>query len=117
MRRSSACWATISISRLLEEALTHKSYSNERRTKERTQKRASPVSRDAVPISGHERISRRNSRSNEGLSKLKAHLVSEASLAKAARRMKLGRLLRLGKAKSCRRDEKNIPCWPMRSKH
>lgn len=36
--------------------------------------------------------------SNEGgLSKLKAHLVSEASLAKAARRMKLGRLLRLGK--------------------
>ncbi|MCW5798951.1 MAG: Ribonuclease 3 [Nitrospira sp.] len=85
--------------RLLEEALTHKSYSNERRTKDRTQNERLEFLGDAVlSLVMSEYLAAEFPGSNEGgLSKLKAHLVSEASLAKAARRMKLGRLLRLGK--------------------
>ena len=85
--------------RLLEEALTHKSYSNERRSKDRTQNERLEFLGDAVlSLVMSEYLAAEFPGSNEGgLSKLKAHLVSEASLAKAARRMKLGRLLRLGK--------------------
>ena len=85
--------------RLLEEALTHKSYSNERRSKDRTQNERLEFLGDAVlSLVMREYLAAEFPGSNEGgLSKLKAHLVSEASLAKAARRMKLGRLLRLGK--------------------
>ena len=86
-------------SRLLEEALTHKSYSNERRGKDRTQNERLEFLGDAVlSLVISECLAVEFPDSSEGsLSKLKAHLVSEASLAKAARRMKLGRLLRLGK--------------------
>jgi ribonuclease-3 len=85
--------------RLLEEALTHKSYSNERRGKDRTQNERLEFLGDAVlSLVISEYLAVEFPDSSEGsLSKLKAHLVSEASLAKAARRMKLGRLLRLGK--------------------
>jgi len=85
--------------RLLEEALTHKSYSNERRSKDRTQNERLEFLGDAVlSLVMSEYLAAEFPGSNEGgLSKLKAHLVSEASLAKAARRMKLGRLLCLGK--------------------
>ena len=85
--------------RLLEEALNHKSYSNERRSKDRTQNERLEFLGDAVlSLVMSEYLAAEFPGSNEGgLSKLKAHLVSEASLAKAARRMKLGRLLRLGK--------------------
>ncbi len=85
--------------RLLEEALTHKSYSNERRSKDRTQNERLEFLGDAVlSLVMSEYLAAEFPGSNEGgLSKLKAHLVSEASLAKAARRMKLGHLLRLGK--------------------
>ena len=85
--------------RLLEEALTHKSYSNERRSKDRTQNERLEFLGDAVlSLVMSEYLAAEFPGSNEGgLSKLKAHLVSEASLAKAARRMKLGRLLPLGK--------------------
>lgn len=85
--------------RLLEEALTHKSYSNERRSRDRTQNERLEFLGDAVlSLVMSEYLAAEFPGSNEGgLSKLKAHLVSEASLAKAARRMKLGRLLRLGK--------------------
>ncbi len=85
--------------RLLEEALTHKSYSNERRSKDRQQNERLEFLGDAVlsrVIS--EYLATELPDSTEGaLSKLKARLVSEASLAKAARRMDLGRFLRLGK--------------------
>ena len=85
--------------RLLEEALTHKSYSNERRSKDRTQNERLEFLGDAVlSLLMSEYLAAEFPDSSEGgLSKLKAQLVSEASLAKAARRMKLGRLLRLGK--------------------
>lgn len=85
--------------RLLEEALTHKSYSNERRGKERTQNERLEFLGDAVlSLVMSEYLAAEFPDSSEGgLSKLKAQLVSEASLARAARRMKLGRLLRLGK--------------------
>ena len=85
--------------RLLEEALTHKSYSNERRSKDRTQNERLEFLGDAVlSLVMSEYLAAEFPGSNEGgLSKLNAHLVSEASPAKAARRMKLGRLLRLGK--------------------
>lgn len=85
--------------RLLEEALTHKSYSNERRGKDRTQNERLEFLGDAVlSLVMSEYLAAEFPESSEGgLSKLKAHLVSEASLAKAARRMQLGRLLRLGK--------------------
>jgi ribonuclease III len=85
--------------RLLEEALTHKSYSNERRSKDRTQNERLEFLGDAVlSLVMSEYLADEFPDSSEGgLSKLKAQLVSEASLAKAARRMKLGRLLRLGR--------------------
>lgn len=85
--------------RLLEEALTHKSYSNERRGKDRKQNERLEFLGDAVlSLVMSEYLAAEFQDSSEGaLSKLKAQLVSEASLAKAARRMKLGRLLRLGK--------------------
>jgi ribonuclease-3 len=85
--------------RLLEEALTHKSYSNERRSKDRRQNERLEFLGDAVlSLVMSEYLAAEFPDSSEGgLSKLKAQLVSEASLARAARRMKLGRLLRLGK--------------------
>jgi ribonuclease-3 len=84
---------------LLEEALTHKSYSNERRGKDSKQNERLEFLGDAVlSLVMSEHLADEFPDSSEGaLSKLKAQLVSEASLAKAARRMKLGRLLRLGK--------------------
>ena len=84
--------------RLLEEALTHKSYSNERRSKDRTQNERLEFLGDAVlSLVMSEYLADEFPDSSEGgLSKLKAQLVSEASLARAARRMKLGRLLRSG---------------------
>jgi ribonuclease-3 len=85
--------------RLLQEALTHKSYSNERRGKDRAQNERLEFLGDAVlSLIMSEYLAGAFPESSEGgLSKLKAQLVSEASLARAARRMKLGRLLRLGK--------------------
>ena len=85
--------------RLLGEALTHKSYSNERRGKDRTQNERLEFLGDAVlSLVMSEYLAAEFPENSEGgLSKLKAQLVSEASLARAARRMKLGRLLRLGK--------------------
>ena len=84
---------------LLEEALTHKSYSNERRGKDRPQNERLEFLGDAVlSLVMSEYLAAEFPESSEGgLSKLKAQLVREASLAKAARRMRLGRLLRLGK--------------------
>ncbi|MBX3236527.1 MAG: ribonuclease III [Nitrospiraceae bacterium] len=96
--------------RLLEEALTHKSYSNERRTKDRQQNERLEFLGDAVlSLIISEHLAAALPDSSEGaLSKLKARLVSETSLAKSARRMDLGRFLRLGKGEELSKGrEKN----------
>jgi ribonuclease III, bacterial len=84
---------------LLEEALTHKSYVNERRESGRTHNERLEFLGDAVlslVISDY--LARRYPELSEGaLSKLKAKLVSEAPLANAARRIDLGRYLKLGR--------------------
>lgn len=84
---------------LLAEALTHKSHVNERKGTTRTHNERLEFLGDAVLsliISDH--LAQLYIQLSEGaLSKLKANLVSESSLAQAARRMNLGALLRLGR--------------------
>jgi len=84
---------------VLVEALTHKSHVNERKDATRIHNERLEFLGDAVLsliISDH--LARLYTQLSEGaLSKLKAHLVSEASLAQAARRMNLGAMLRLGR--------------------
>ncbi|MBX3327810.1 MAG: ribonuclease III [Nitrospira sp.] len=84
---------------LLEEALTHKSYVNERRESGRTHNERLEFLGDAVlSLIISDYLARRYPELSEGaLSKLKAKLVSETSLANAARRLDLGRYLRLGR--------------------
>jgi ribonuclease-3 len=95
---------------LLQQALTHKSYSNERRTKDRQQNERLEFLGDAVlslVISEHLAALLPNC-SEGALSKMKARLVSETSLAKSARRIDLGRFLRLGKGEELSKGrEKN----------
>jgi ribonuclease-3 len=85
--------------RLLDEALTHKSHVNEIRQRNGAHNERLEFLGDAVlslVISEH--LAARFPASPEGeLSKLKAALVSEPSLARAARRLELGKLLRLGR--------------------
>ena len=85
--------------RLLEEALTHKSYVNERRESGRTHNERLEFLGDAVlSLIISDYLARRYPELSEGaLSKLKATLVSETPLANAARRLDLGRHLRLGR--------------------
>jgi ribonuclease III len=84
---------------LLAEALTHKSHVNERKSVMRTHNERLEFLGDAVLsliISDH--LAQLYTQLSEGaLSKLKANLVSESSLAQAARRMNLGAMLRLGR--------------------
>jgi ribonuclease-3 len=84
---------------LLDEALTHKSSVNERKSVGRSHNERLEFLGDAVLsliISDH--LAARYPQLSEGaLSKLKAKLVSEASLAAAARRIGLGARLRLGR--------------------
>lgn len=84
---------------LLAEALTHKSHVNERKGTLRTHNERLEFLGDAVLsliISDH--LAQLYAQLSEGaLSKLKANLVSESSLAQAARRMGLGAMLRLGR--------------------
>jgi len=84
---------------LLAEALTHKSHVNERKGTTRTHNERLEFLGDAVLsliISDH--LAQLYIQLSEGaLSKLKANLVSEFSLAQAARRMNLGAILRLGR--------------------
>ncbi|HMS85644.1 MAG TPA: ribonuclease III [Nitrospira sp.] len=84
---------------LLEEALTHKSYVNERRDSGRTHNERLEFLGDAVlSLIISDYLARRYPELSEGaLSKLKAKLVSETPLANAARRLDLGRYLRLGR--------------------
>jgi ribonuclease-3 len=84
---------------LLDEALTHSSHVNEQKT-------ASPQHNERLEFLGDAVLSLVISeylaftlpKSSEGaLSKLKAQLVSESSLAQAARRLRLGEHLKLGR--------------------
>lgn len=85
--------------KFLEEALTHKSYVNERRESGRTHNERLEFLGDAVlSLIISDYLARRYPELSEGaLSKLKAKLVSETPLANAARRLDLGRYLRLGR--------------------
>jgi ribonuclease III len=84
---------------LLIEALTHKSHVNERKSPDRKHNERLEFLGDAVLsliVSDH--LATRYPHLTEGaLSKLKAKLVSETSLADAARRLDLGARLRLGR--------------------
>lgn len=86
-------------SALLDQALTHKSYVNELKSKAHKHNERLEFLGDAVltlVISEH--LVAAFPESSEGdLSKLKARLVSEVSLAAAARRLDLGAWLRLGR--------------------
>jgi ribonuclease-3 len=84
---------------LLHEALTHKSHANELREKATKHNERLEFLGDAVlTLITSEHLAAAFPTAPEGeLSKLKAQLVSEASLARAARRLALGQLLRLGK--------------------
>src|SRR5262249_2810769 len=84
---------------LLEEALTHSSYVNERKRIDGTHNERLEFLGDAVlSLVMSEYLASHLSNYSEGaLSKLKAKLVSESSLARVARRLKLGQFLKLGR--------------------
>ena len=84
---------------LLDEALTHKSYVNERKGQARRHNERLEFLGDAVlSLIISEHLAMRYPQLSEGaLSKLKAGLVSEASLAAAARRLDLGAVLHVGR--------------------
>ncbi|MDF0677104.1 MAG: ribonuclease III [Nitrospira sp.] len=83
----------------LTEALTHKSYVNERREPGRKHNERLEFLGDAVlSLIVSDYLARRYPELSEGaLSKLKAKLVSETPLANAARRLDLGAHLKLGR--------------------
>jgi ribonuclease-3 len=84
---------------LLDEALTHKSYVNERKGSSQSHNERLEFLGDAVlSLIVSDYLATRYPQLSEGaLSKLKAKLVSEPSLAAAARRLDLGVRLRLGR--------------------
>jgi ribonuclease-3 len=84
---------------LLLEALTHKSYVNERRESVRKHNERLEFLGDAVlSLIISDYLAGQYTELSEGaLSKLKARLVSEAPLANAARRLQLGARLKLGR--------------------
>ncbi|MBX3320471.1 MAG: ribonuclease III [Nitrospira sp.] len=84
---------------LLNEALTHKSYVNEQRASGQNHNERLEFLGDAVLslIISDYLASRYTELSEGALSQLKAKLVSEAPLAKAARRLDLGARLKLGR--------------------
>lgn len=90
---------------LLEEALTHKSHVNEAKEKRRRHNERLEFVGDAVlalVISEH--LAATYPDANEGeLSKLKAQLVSESTLAGVAKRLGLGELLKLGRGEELTR--------------
>jgi ribonuclease-3 len=91
--------------RLLEDALTHKSYVNEQRPPTGTDNERLEFLGDAVlSLVVSEQLAVLLPHSPEGaLSKHKARLVSESMLADVARRLKLGSCLRLGRGEELSR--------------
>ena len=90
---------------LLDEALTHKSHANEFKHKHRKHNERLEFLGDAVlTLVVSEQLAAMFPDFTEGdLSKLKAGLVSEESLAEVARRLDLGSLLRLGRGEELTR--------------
>ena len=84
---------------LLEEALTHRSYINELKAKGgRDNERLEFLGDAIIAVIISQYLTEIFPNDSEGeLSKKKARLVSEVSLAKAARELNLGRFLRLGR--------------------
>ena len=96
--------------RLLEEAITHKSYVNEQKTATGPHNERLEFLGDAVlSLIVSEQLAALLPQSTEGaLSKLKAKLVSETVLADVAKRLKLGSRLRLGRGEDMSKGrEKN----------
>ena len=91
--------------RLLEDALTHKSYVNEQRPASGSDNERLEFLGDAVlSLVVSEQLAVLQPHSTEGaLSKHKARLVSESMLADVARRLKLGSCLRLGRGEELSR--------------
>jgi ribonuclease III len=91
--------------RLLEEALTHKSYVNEQRPAAGSDNERLEFLGDAVlSLVVSEQLAVLLPRSPEGaLSKHKARLVSESMLADVARRLKVGSCLRVGRGEELSR--------------
>jgi len=85
--------------RLLDEALTHTSYINEFKDQDLKDNERLEFLGDAVlALVVSEHLASACPDLTEGaLSKLRSRLVSEASLARAARRLELGKLIRLGR--------------------
>jgi len=85
--------------RLLEQALTHKSYVNEIRAKgDQDNERLEFLGDAVLSLVISDVLAATFPESTEGeLSKRKARLVSEAVLARVARRLDVGRVLRLGR--------------------
>ena len=84
---------------LLDEALTHKSHlQGNKNSGQRDNERLEFLGDSVLALIVSEYVASAYPTSKEGeLSKIKAHLVSRHSLAKAARRMDFGRFLRLGR--------------------
>ena len=99
----------------LNEALTHKSYVNEQRASGQNHNERLEFLGDAVlSLIVSDYLASRYPELSEGaLSQLKAKLVSEAPLAKAARRLDLGARLNLVVVKSSRKVGRNPRCLPM----
>ena len=88
---------------LLITALTHSSYANECRIKTLNNERLEFLGDSVLNLSVSNYLYNRFKNLTEGeLTKLRASIVSEASLAKIARRLELGDYLRLGKGKKIR---------------
>ena len=98
--------------RLLDEALTHTSYVNEIKDQESKDNERLEFLGDAVlALIISEHVASASPDLTEGaLSKLRSCLVSEATLARTARRLDLGRLLRLGRGeeRTQGRDKESI---------
>ncbi|MBM4119544.1 MAG: ribonuclease III [Nitrospira sp.] len=98
--------------RLLDEALTHTSHVNELKDKSlRDNERLEFLGDAVLALIVSEQVVAACPDSTEGtLSKLRSRLVSEASLARAARRLDLGRLIRLGRGEELTqgRDKESI---------
>lgn len=97
---------------LLDEALTHTSYVNEfKEPGSRDNERLEFLGDAVLALIISEHVASASPGLSEGaLSKLRSHLVSEATLARVARRLELGRLLRLGRGeeRTRGRDKESI---------
>lgn len=104
---------------LLEQAMTHSSYVNEKRMKKHECNERLEFLGDAVlEVVSSEYLYFEHPLKPEGeLTRLRAAMVCEKALAFCARDLDLGDFLRLGKGKMLPADEKESPLLRMRLKH